>query len=171
MRRLYYEQFTNYHWKLFGVLQNTKTLRFKNIKSISYRPTSIFRANLDNRSFRTYCSFLETYIAKLHQQYAPKTVKRKIASLKALFHHLEYKEIILHNPFAKLQLRFREPIILPKTIPLPTIEVLINTIYEQYYNASSNYRKRLPFEILLLSNYFSQQGSEYLSFVQYHTKT
>lgn len=40
---------------------------------------------------------LETYIAKLHQQYAPKTVKRKIASLKALFHHLEYKEIILHN--------------------------------------------------------------------------
>ena len=62
---------------------------------------------------------LETYIAKLHQQYAPKTVKRKIASLKALFHHLEYKEIILHNPFAKLQLRFREPIILPKTIPLP----------------------------------------------------
>ena len=85
---------------------------------------------------------LETYIAKLHQQYAPKTVKRKIASLKALFHHLEYKEIILHNPFAKLQLRFREPIILPKTIPLPTIEVLINTIYEQYYNASSNYRKK-----------------------------
>ena len=85
---------------------------------------------------------LETYIAKLHQQYAPKTVKRKIASLKALFHHLEYKEIILHNPFTKLQLRFREPIILPKTIPLPTIEVLINTIYEQYYNASSNYRKK-----------------------------
>lgn len=85
---------------------------------------------------------LETYIAKLHQQYAPKTVKRKIASLKALFHHLEYKEIILHNPFAKLQLRFREPIILPKTIPLTTIEVLINTIYEQYYNASSNYRKK-----------------------------
>ena len=85
---------------------------------------------------------LETYIAKLHQQYAPKTVKRKIASLKALFHHLEYKEIILHNPFAKLQLRFREPIILPKTIPLTTIEVLINTIYKQYYNASSNYRKK-----------------------------
>ena len=28
---------------------------------------------------------LEDYIAKLHQQYKPKTVKRKIASLKALF--------------------------------------------------------------------------------------
>ena len=32
---------------------------------------------------------LETYVAKLHQQYAPKTVKRKIASLKALFHYLQ----------------------------------------------------------------------------------
>lgn len=117
---------------------------------------------LDSKTIKAYCidlhqfseqiwiteaseltvSLLETYIANLHQHYAPKTVKRKIASLKALFHHLEYKEIILHNPFAKLQLRFREPIILPKTIPLPTIEVLINTIYEQYYNASSTYRKK-----------------------------
>ena len=65
---------------------------------------------------------LETYVAKLHQQYAPKTVKRKIASLKALFHYFEYKEIIDHNPFYKLQIKFREPIILPKTIPLQTIE-------------------------------------------------
>ena len=31
---------------------------------------------------------LEDYIAKLHQQYKPKTVKRKIASLKAFFHFL-----------------------------------------------------------------------------------
>lgn len=61
---------------------------------------------------------LETYVAHLHRQYAPKTVKRKIASLKALFHYFEYKEIINQNPFSKLQMRFREPIILPKTIPL-----------------------------------------------------
>lgn len=85
---------------------------------------------------------LETYVAKLHQQYAPKTVKRKIASLKALFHYLEYKEIINQNPFNKLQIRFREPIILPKTIPLHTIEVLLNTIYEQCHNAYSDYRKK-----------------------------
>ena len=29
---------------------------------------------------------LEDYIARLHQQYKPKTVKRKIASIKAFFH-------------------------------------------------------------------------------------
>lgn len=58
-------------------------------------------------------NILEDYIAKLHQQYKPKTVKRKIASLKALFHYLEYKEIIYRNPFNKIQVRFREPVILP----------------------------------------------------------
>ena len=31
---------------------------------------------------------LEYYIAKLHQQYKPKTAKRKIASVKAFFHYL-----------------------------------------------------------------------------------
>lgn len=44
---------------------------------------------------------LEDYIARLHQQYKPKTVKRKIASLKAFFHYLEYKDIIDRNPFNK----------------------------------------------------------------------
>lgn len=87
-------------------------------------------------------AILETYVAKLHQQYAPKTVKRKIASLKALFHYFEYKEIITQNPFSKLQMKFREPIVLPKTIPLHTIETLLNTVYEQYCNASSSYKKK-----------------------------
>lgn len=60
---------------------------------------------------------LENYISELHQKYKPKTVKRKIASIKAFFHYLEYKDIIIQNPFSKIQVKFREPVILPKTIP------------------------------------------------------
>ena len=85
---------------------------------------------------------LETHIAQLHQQYKPKTVKRKIASLKAFFHYLEYKDIIEHNPFNKIQVRFREPVILPKTIPLHTIETFLSIIYRQRYNAKTDYQKR-----------------------------
>lgn len=85
---------------------------------------------------------LETYIAKLHQQYKPKTVKRKIASIKALFHYLEYRELLLHNPFCRVQVRFREPIKLPKTIPLNTVETLLSTIYKQRIVAKTNYKKR-----------------------------
>ena len=84
---------------------------------------------------------LETHIAQLHQQYKPKTVKRKIASLKAFFHYLEYKDIIEHNPFNKIQVRFREPVILPKTIPLHTIETFLSIIYRQRYNAKTDYQK------------------------------
>lgn len=65
---------------------------------------------------------LEQFITTLHSKFKPKTVKRKIASLKAFFHYLEYKEIISCNPFNKLQIKFREPQKLPKTIPIHTIE-------------------------------------------------
>ena len=60
---------------------------------------------------------LEKYIASLHMACKPKTVKRKIASLKAFYHYLLYKEVIERNPFDRIQVKFREPVILPKTIP------------------------------------------------------
>lgn len=85
---------------------------------------------------------LEKYISTLHNDYKPKTVKRKIASLKALFHYMEYKELIELNPFNKIQIRFREPIILPKTIPLNIVEVFLSTMYKQYETAKTSYQKR-----------------------------
>ena len=84
---------------------------------------------------------LEQYITKLHEQYKPKTVKRKIASVKALFHYLDYKGIINHNPFNKILIHFREPVILPKTIPLHTVETLLRTIYKENENAKTTYQK------------------------------
>ena len=85
---------------------------------------------------------LEHFIAYLHQNYRPKTAKRKIASLKALFHYFEYKDLIERNPFNKIQVNFREPVILPKTIPLHTVETFLSTIYKQLSNANTNYQKR-----------------------------
>lgn len=85
---------------------------------------------------------LEEYIGKLHKKFKPKTVKRKIASLKAFFHYLEYKEIIERNPFNRIQVHFREPVILPKTIPLNVIEKFLGTIYRQMNNAGTIYQKR-----------------------------
>ena len=70
---------------------------------------------------------LEKFITNLHQKYKPKTAKRKIASLKALFHYFEYKELIKQNPFNKIQIKFREPVILPKTIPLHIVEIFLST--------------------------------------------
>ena len=85
---------------------------------------------------------LEQYIARLHEKYKPKTVKRKIASIKALFHYLEYKEIMDYNPFNKILIHFREPVILSKTIPLHTVETFLSTIYKQRENAKTLYQRR-----------------------------
>lgn len=102
-----------------------------------------FSANLPTQDISEITSgILESHIAGLHQQYKPKTVKRKIASLKALFHYLEYRDLIDRNPFNKIQIRFREPVILPKTIPLHTVETFLATIYDQRKNAKTDYQKR-----------------------------
>lgn len=87
-------------------------------------------------------AMLEAYIAALHQQYQPKTVKRKIASLKAFFHFLEYRGFIEQNPFNRIQVHFREPIKLPKTIPLYIVENLLTTIYMQVQNAGTAYQRK-----------------------------
>ncbi|MCM1120506.1 MAG: tyrosine-type recombinase/integrase [bacterium] len=86
-------------------------------------------------------ALLENYIAGLHQKYKPKTVKRKIASIKALFHYFEYRELLDRNPFSRMHIRFREPVILPRTIPLHTVETFLSTIYRQHETAETDYQR------------------------------
>lgn len=74
---------------------------------------------------------LQSYIAELHTKYAIKSVKRKIASLKAFFNYLEYEEFPLTNPFSKIRLKLHEPFLLPRTIPLSTINTLLTCAYQQ----------------------------------------
>ena len=90
-----------------------------------------------------FSSFLETssklpekaellaYLALLHSNYEVKTVKRKIASIKAFMNYMEEEDILDSNPFSKLKIKLHEPFVLPRTIPLQTIEVLLQYIYNQ----------------------------------------
>lgn len=87
-------------------------------------------------------NIIENYIALLNKKYQPKTVKRKIASIKAFFHFLECKDLLPVNPFNKLQIHFREPVKLPRTIPLHTIEIFLSTIYSYHKNAKTLYQRR-----------------------------
>ena len=85
---------------------------------------------------------VDSFITILHTQYKPKSVKRKIASLKAFFHYLEYIEVLPSNPFSKLDIRFREAKLLPKTIPLHSIHTFLSTMYAQKELATSEYQLR-----------------------------
>lgn len=103
----------------------------------------------DLKQYADYCTdssdcfckdTVDRFITNLHKNYKPKTVKRKIASLKAFFHHMEYKEILTENPFAKLDIRFREARLLPKTIPFHSIQTFLSTLYAQKEKAVSEYQ-------------------------------
>lgn len=41
-----------------------------------------------------------------------------------------------------MQIKFREPVILPKIIPLHTLEVFLKTIYKQCNDGKTNYQRR-----------------------------
>lgn len=74
-------------------------------------------------------NIIEAYITELHKKYKQKTIKRKIASIKAYYGYLEECEIIEDNPFRKINVKFKESVILPKIISREDIEKLLNYIY------------------------------------------
>ena len=114
-------------------------------------PKTLKAYRIDLGQYESFCSSsyeffskntVDHFITNLHKQYRPKTVKRKIASLKAFFHYLEYKELLNENPFAKLDIRFREAKLLPKTIPFHSIQAFLSTLYAQKEQAKTKYQLR-----------------------------
>lgn len=105
---------------------------------------------IDLSQFQTYLctddlSFLEkgninNYLEALHQKYAPASVKRKIATLKAFYNYLERKEYA-DNPFHKLDVSFREPQKLPRYIPLHVIQELVDIVCQEQAAAKSEFHK------------------------------
>ena len=114
-----------------------KTLKAYTIDLNQYNSYCITIDTTDSMSRNT----LESFITFLHKHYKPKTIKRKIASLKAFFHYLEYIEVLSVNPFLKLDFRFREPKLLPRTIPAHTIHSFLNILYQQKEQATSEYQR------------------------------
>lgn len=93
--------------------------------------------NLDKENINSYLQYL-------HCKYKQKTVKRKIASVKALFHYLEEEEIIETNPFHKVKTKFKEEVVLPKIIPRNIIEQLLDHLYRERRNENySEWHKKI----------------------------
>lgn len=61
----------------------------------------------------------------------PKTIKRKIASLKAMFNYLEYDEQIDTNPVRKLRIKIKEPKMLPRVMELQEIRKILKAVYKE----------------------------------------
>lgn len=73
---------------------------------------------------------IEDYITKLHKEYKQKTIKRKLASIKAFYNYLEEEEFIDESPFRKIKVKFKEETVLPRIIMREEIESLLNYMYK-----------------------------------------
>jgi len=80
---------------------------------------------------------ISAYITRLHKTYSPRTVKRKIASIRALFNYLEFEEILSENPMKKIKTKFHVPQMLPRTIPLTIIESILRAAYQELKQAQT----------------------------------
>lgn len=128
--KLHIDEFLNYcryHKKL-----SDKTIRAYKIDLSQY---GIFSNELSKQA-------LWDYIEYLNKKYKPKTAKRKLATLKAFIHFLLLQDLIDFNPFDKLETTIKEPLLLPKTIPLGVIAKLISFSYQQIVFAKSDYQIR-----------------------------
>ena len=130
---------------------DTKTLK-------AYRTDLIQFVSFFNNAYIHTISIsdIERYIGYLHQNFKPKTAKRKLASIKSFYRFCEYKDIVEQNPFRKIQIKFREPMILPKTIPIYIVEKLLKTMYKEHSLAHTNYqKKRTLLDITICETLFS----------------
>lgn len=116
-----------------------KQLNFKTIKAYK----------IDLNQYNSFCldisdpfskKAVDSYITELFKHYKSKSVKRKIASLKAFFHYLEYTEFLVQNPFDKLDVYFREAKLLPKTISFHSIQKFLSVLYAQKMQTVSAYQ-------------------------------
>lgn len=123
----------------------------------SYLNDCQFRKRLDAKTVRAYradlkdfAQYLEQeqadyldkkalvgFVEMLHKIRAPRTVKRKIASLQAFYHYLIYEELITDNPMQRVDLSFKLPRRLPRHIPTHALEDFYRALYVQKKSAGT----------------------------------
>jgi integrase/recombinase XerD len=84
---------------------------------------------------------LKEYIRVISQGSKPRTVKRKIATLKAFFNYLEFEDVITANPFWKIKIKIKEGNQLPKTIAFSKIK----SIFKHVYSIKNNTQRKLSY--------------------------
>lgn len=108
-------------------------------KGLSEKTLKAYRSDLTQ--FSTYLNDssvlscrkedIQRHLSILYDWYKTKSIKRKMATLKAFFNYLEDEELLEENPFAKLHVKLHEPLLLPKTIPLANINLLLQCAYQK----------------------------------------
>lgn len=89
--------------------------------------------------------------------YKPKTIKRKIATLKAFFNYIEQEDEAFYNPMHRLRIRIKVPSLLPNVLTAEEVRKLLQHLYSQKRQtgaATARARSMLLREIALVELLF-----------------
>ena len=140
--------------------QYEKNLSPKTLKAYSIDLRQ-FHEHLEEKEALTIAAvdkaLLRDFIRLLFERHKEKTVKRKVATLKALFGYLEREDILAASPFRKMDVRIRETRRLPRTVGLPDLERLFLHLYRTKDRAkpSSPEYRTLVRDIAVLETLFA----------------
>lgn len=100
-----------------------------------------FDTFLINQSFKANIGTLGKELLRQYIQnishFKPKTIKRKIATLKAFFTFLEFEDIITVNPFRKLRIKIKDPRKLPIIMNTNEVGKILQGAYKEMKNTKS----------------------------------
>jgi integrase/recombinase XerD len=85
---------------------------------------------------------LRLYIQEM-SQLKPRTIKRKLATLKSFFNNLEYEDKITINPFRKMKIKIKEPRALPKALNKNEVK----EIFREVYSSNNSAKKKSEFSV------------------------
>ncbi len=100
---------------------------------------------------------IREYLGWLDEQYNPRSIKRKLATLKSFFTFLEQEEYIETSPFRKLRLRQERAKSLPRVLSVSSVTKLFQSAYTHRNQASVGSRtyQEATRDIAVLETLFS----------------
>lgn len=108
-----------------------KKLNSKTIKAYTLDLTQ-FKSFVQKEITEIRKEDLKAFFLEL-SRYAPRTIKRKIATLKIFFSHLEFEEVIDANPFRKVRTKIKLDATLPNTLTIKEIKSILLCAYNHKY--------------------------------------
>ena len=121
-------------------------------------PHTVKAYRIDLRQFSLFTEefwadkeMLSSYIKHLNAHFSPRSVKRKLASVRAFYREMKQNDILQEDPFNKLHIKIHSPQQLPRTIPGQTIRDLLQCAYGAYAPG----RDRVLRDIFVLELLFS----------------
>lgn len=113
----------NLGWKTLAAYK-TDLIQFEAFIHSILPDTDIFMIGRDD---------VKAYLQEL-AKFKPKTVKRKVAALKAMFAYMEFDDDSFVNPFRRIKVRIKEPFVLPNVLTLCEVEKLLTLLYKERQN-------------------------------------